>query len=161
MPQSQPLSAWLTAVVDWPSSLMQWFGSQPEWVLLLLLFIPSVVAVAMRLWHLLAAVLMLNALIALSAAAWPAGELRTLGIGLASALILAFIGQGIRQRARDDALAALQARADAMDGRIGGFLAALDRRAQIADENAIELAKNRLRNEAAGRPAARAEPPKP
>ena len=48
-----------------------------------------------------------------------------------------------------------------MDGRIGGFLTALDRRAQIADENAVEQAKTRLRNEAASRPAARAEPPRP
>ena len=52
MPQSQPLSAWLTRVVDWPSTLAQWFGSLPEWMLLLLIFLPSIIALAMRLWHL-------------------------------------------------------------------------------------------------------------
>ena len=103
MPQSQPLSAWLTRVVDWPSTLAQWFGSLPEWIILLLIFLPSIIALAMRLWHLLPAVLMLNALIALSATTWPIGELRTLSLGLAFALILALIGQGARQRARDDA----------------------------------------------------------
>jgi hypothetical protein len=160
MSQLQPFSSWLIRVVDWPSTLGEWFGSLPEWILLPLIFLPSVIALAMRIWHLIAAVLMLNTLIALSAAAWPAGELRSFSIGLASALVLAFIGQGIRQRARDHALAELQARADTMDGRIGTFLTALDRRAQIVDENAVELAKNRLRNEASSKPIPRAEPPK-
>jgi hypothetical protein len=162
MPESSTVSSWLTRVLDWPQSLAQLFGSWPDWLLLVLIFVPSLIALGLRIWHFAAAILMLNALIALSATAWPAGELRTLSVGLASALILALIGQGLRQRTRDDALARIETQLDTSDARVGRFLEALDRRAQIVEDEAVELAKIRLRNEAAiRRDAPRSEPPKP
>jgi hypothetical protein len=148
MPEAHTLSLWLTLVLDWPQTIAQLVGPVPGWVLLSLIFVPSLIALAIKVWHFILPVVMLNTLIALSAVSWPAGEVRTLSVGLASALILAFIGQGLRQRARDHALAQIETRLDAMDGRIGGFLQALDQRASIVDESAIELAKTRLRNEA-------------
>jgi hypothetical protein len=151
MPESHIVSLWLTRVLDWPQAIAQLLGPVPGWVLVSLIFVPSLIALAIKIWHLVIPILMLNTLIALSAISWPAGEVRTLSIGLASALILAFIGQGLRQRARDHVLGQIETRLDAMDGRIGPFLQVLDQRAKVVDERAIELAKTRLRNEASAR----------
>ena len=115
-----------------------------------LIFVPSLIALVARIWHLIFPILMLNTLIASSAISLPAGELRTFSVGLASAFILAIIGQGLRQRARDHALAQIQTRLDAIDGHIVNFLRAIDKRAAIVEESAIELAKIRLQNEARG-----------
>jgi hypothetical protein len=164
MPQSSTAVSWLTGVLDWPQSIAQWIGSAPEWLLVVLIFVPSLAALALRLWHHAAAILMLNALIAVAATAWPAGDLRTLSIGLSSALILALVGHGLRQRRDDDALAGIAAQLAVSDGRVGRFLEALDQRTQIVDEQAVELAKIRLRNEAiAARMGAppQSGPPKP
>ena len=90
---------------------------------------------------------MLNTLIALSAISWPAGELRTLGTAFATAFILALLGQGLRQRAHDYALAQLQMGVDGIKEQIVIFLEALDRRAKAVEENAVEMAKLRLRAE--------------
>ena len=150
MPESHTLSLWLSRVLDWPQTIAQSLGPVPGWVLLSLIFVPSLIALVARIWHLIFPILMLNTLIASSAISWPAGELRTFSVGLASAFILAIIGQGLRQRARDHALAQIQTRLDAIDGQIVNFLRALDKRAAIVEESAIELAKIRLQNEARG-----------
>jgi hypothetical protein len=150
MPESQALSLWLSRVLDWPQTIAQSLGLVPGWVLLSLIFVPSLIALVARVWYLIFPVLMLNALVASSAISWPAGELRTFSVGLGSAFILAFIGQGLGQRARDHALAQIQTRLDAMDGQMINFLRALDERAAIVEEGAIEMAKIRLRNEAIG-----------
>jgi hypothetical protein len=163
MPESDTLSLWLGRVLDWPQTLAQSLGLVPGWVLLSLIFVPSLIALAARIWYLIFPVLMLNALVAASAISWPAGELRTFSVGLGSAFILAFLGQGLRQRARDHALAQIQTRVDAMDGQMSNFLHALDQRAAIVEESAIELAKIRLRNEAIGasKGAPQSRPPNP
>jgi hypothetical protein len=163
MPESDTLSLWLSRVLDWPQTMAQWLGLVPGWVLLSLLFVPSLIALAARIWYLILPVLMLNALVAASAISWPAGELRTFSVGLGSAFILAFIGRGLRQRARDHAFAQVQTRLDAMDGQMTNFLRALDQRAAIVEESAIELAKIRLRNEAVGanKGAPPSRPPNP
>jgi hypothetical protein len=148
--ESHTLSSWLSRVLDWPQIIAQSLGAVPEWVLLSLIFVPSLIALVARIWHLILPILMLNTLVASSAISWPAGELRTFSVGLGLAFILAFIGQGLRQRARDHALAQIQTRLDAMDGQMINFLGALDKRAAIVEEGAIELAKIRLRNEASG-----------
>jgi hypothetical protein len=90
---------------------------------------------------------MLNALIAVAALAWPAGELRTLTIGASSALILGLAGIGLRERRSDEALRRIQTQLAKSDERVGRFLEAVDRRTQIVDEQAVELAKIKLRNE--------------
>jgi hypothetical protein len=156
MPESHTLFLWLSLVLDWPQTLAHLLGPVPGWVLLSLIFVPSLIALVARIWHFIFPVLMLNALVALTAMSWPAGELRTFSIGLGSAFILGFIGQGLRQRARDHALAQIQTRLDAMDEQTTAFLRALDKRAAIVEESAIELAKIRLRNEASG--ATKGEP---
>jgi hypothetical protein len=163
MPESHTLSLWLSRVLDWPQTIAQSLGPVPGWVLLSLIFVPSLIALVARNWYLILPVLMLNALVALSAISWPAGDLRTLSVGVGSAFILAFIGQGLRQRARDQALAQIQTRLDAMDGQITNFLRALDNRAAIVEEEAIELAKIRLRNEAigVGKVGPQSRPPNP
>jgi hypothetical protein len=149
MPESHTLSLWLSRMLDWPQTIAQSLGLVPGWVLLSLIFVPSLIALVARIWFIFP-VLMLNTLVASSAISWPAGELRTFSLGLGSAFILAFIGQGLRQRARDHALAQIQTRLDAVDGQMINFLRALDERASIVEEGAIELAKIRLRNEAIG-----------
>jgi hypothetical protein len=157
MPESDTLSLWLGRVLDWPQTLAQSLDLVPGWVLLSLIFVPSLIALVARIWYLIFPVLMLNTLVAASAISWPAGELRTFSVGLGSAFILAFIGQGLRQRARDHTLAQIQTRVDTMDGQMTNFLRALDQRAAIVEESAIELAKIRLRNEAIG--ASKGAPP--
>jgi hypothetical protein len=149
MPESHTLSLWLSRMLDWPQTIAQSLGLVPGWVLLSLIFVPSLIALVARIWFIFPG-LMLNTLVASSAISWPAGELRTFSLGLGSAFILAFIGQGLRQRARDHALAQIQTRLDAMDGQMSNFLRALDERAAIVEEGAIEMAKIRLRNEAIG-----------
>jgi hypothetical protein len=106
-------------------------------------------------------VLMLNALIALSTISWPAGELRTFSTAIASALIFALLGQGLRRRSSDHALAQLQTRLDAMDGQMIHFLRALDERAARVEGGAIELAKIRLRSEAISKGGPQSRPPNP
>jgi hypothetical protein len=157
MPESDTLSLWLGRVLDWPQTMAQSLDLVPGWVLLSLIFVPSLIALVARIWYLIFPVLMLNTLVAASAISWPAGELRTFSVGLGSAFILAFIGQGLRQRARDHTLAQIQTRVDTMDGQMTNFLRALDQRAAIVEESAIELAKIRLRNEAIG--ASKGAPP--
>jgi hypothetical protein len=128
-----------------------------------MIFVPSVVALATRLWHLAPAILMLNVLLAVSGIGWPAGELRTLSIGLASALILALIGYGLHARRNDEALARITSQLATSDERVARFLEAVDRRTQIVDEQVVELAKIKLRNEviAARLSAAQGEAAKP
>jgi hypothetical protein len=144
---SSPIAEWLAPLIDWPQSLAERIGAVPGWVLLLLVFVPSLAALGMRLWHLVPAIVMLNALIAVAALAWPAGELRTLTIGASSALILGLAGIGLRERRSDEALRRIQTQLAKSDERVGRFLEAVDRRTQIVDEQAVELAKIKLRNE--------------
>jgi hypothetical protein len=118
MSESDLASLWLTRILDWPQAIIHLSGPFPLWASLSLIFLPSLIALATRIWHLILPVLMLNALIALSTISWPAGELRTFSVGLGSAFILACIGQGLRQRARDHALARLQTRLDAIEEQI-------------------------------------------
>jgi hypothetical protein len=144
MSESDTFSLWLTRVLDWPQTIAQGLGPMPLWALLSLIFFPSLIALATRIWHLILPILMLNTFIAVSAISWPAGELRTLGTALASAFILAFLGHGLRQRAHDHALAQLQIGLDGIQEQIVTFLKALDRRAMAVEENAVEMAKRRL-----------------
>jgi hypothetical protein len=147
MSESDTFSLWLTRILDWPQTMAQWLGPMPSWALLSLIFFPSLIALATRIWHLIFPVVMLNSLIALSAISWPTGELRTLTNAFATAFILAFLGQGLRQRAHDYALAQLQGGLDGMKEQMLSFLEALDRRAKAVEENAVEMAKLRLRAE--------------
>jgi hypothetical protein len=160
MPEAQTIADWMTRIVDWPHSIAQLLGPVPVWVLVPLLFLPSLAAVATRSWLHLIPVVMLNALIAHAALAWPPGELRLLGIGVATALILAVLGDGFRRRGREHAMAEVQARLAEMERRVAAFLEALDQRARLVEERAIELAETRLRNrpaEAGKDPAAKGQ----
>jgi hypothetical protein len=118
MSESDLASLWLTRILDWPQAIDQLLGPFPLWALLSLIFLPSLIALATRIWHQILPVLMLNALIALSTISWPAGELRIFSTAVATALILAFLGKGLRRRSSNHALAELQTRLDAIEEQI-------------------------------------------
>jgi hypothetical protein len=143
--QLDALLLWLGRALDWPQTIADWLEPVPLWLLVSIFFIPSVIALLARLWSLLLPVLMLNSLIVFAGFSWPSGELRTLTVVMASSAILVLIGVGSRYRARQSALARIEMRLEAMDEQMVKFLHALDLRTMIVEENAIEVAKNRMR----------------
>jgi membrane protein implicated in regulation of membrane protease activity len=158
------VAGWLNWFLDWPDTLIRSAGALPPWALVLLIFIPSIAAVGTGSLEVILPVLVLNALIAISAFSWPAGELRLVSTALATALILWLVSHALRRAARDRAAAQRDARLQQLEGRVGVFLDALDRRSQIVEEGAIEMAKRRLKAETAEsrRPGQGQEnPPKP